>query len=100
MIAANNLKVAYAEALLAATPADLLADGKKPRKLSGMSKEQMEREMGNLLGQYKLVRQSYGQDVLTLVLRGRSAVNPSVATSSLVCRQSSCSALASVWADW
>ena len=28
----------------------------------------MEREMSNLQGQYKLVEQSYGQDVLTLVL--------------------------------
>jgi len=71
MISANNMTVAYAEALLAATPADLLVDGKKPRKLSGVSKEQMarmEREMSNLQGQYKLVEQSYGQDVLTLVL--------------------------------
>lgn len=71
MISANNMTVAYAEALLAATPADLLVDGKKPSKLSGVSKEQMakmEREMGNLQGQYKLVEQSYGQDVLTLVL--------------------------------
>jgi hypothetical protein len=71
MISANNLTVAYAEALLAATPADMLVDGKKPRKLSGVTKEQMarmEREMSNLQGQYRLVEQSYGQDVLTLVL--------------------------------
>lgn len=62
--------VADAEALLAATPADLLVDGKKPSKLYGSSKEQMakmEREMSNLQGQYKLVEHSYGQDVLTLV---------------------------------
>lgn len=71
MISANTMKVAYAEALLAATPAELLVDGKKPRKLSGVSKEQMakmEREMANLQGQYKLVEQNYGQDVLSLVL--------------------------------
>jgi ParB/RepB/Spo0J family partition protein len=71
MISANNMTVSYAEALLAATPADLLVDGKKPRKFSGVSKEQMarmEREMSSLQGQYKLVEQSYGQDVLTLVL--------------------------------
>ncbi|WP_298826348.1 plasmid partitioning protein RepB C-terminal domain-containing protein [uncultured Piscinibacter sp.] len=71
MISANNLTVAYAEALLAATPAEMLVDGKKPRKLSGVTKEQMarmEREMSNLQGQYRLVEQSYGQDVLTLVL--------------------------------
>lgn len=71
MVSANNMKVSYAEALLAATPADLLVDGKKPRKLSGVSKEQMarmEREMSNLQGQYRMVEQSYGQDVLALVL--------------------------------
>jgi hypothetical protein len=71
MISANTMKVAYAEALLAATPAELLVEGKKPRKLSGVSKEQMakmEREMSNLQVQYKLVEQNYGQDVLSLVL--------------------------------
>lgn len=71
MVAANNASVAYAEALLVATPAALLVDGKKPRKLTGVSPEQMakmEREMSNLQGQYKLVEQNYGQDVLNLVL--------------------------------
>jgi hypothetical protein len=71
MIAANNLTVSYAEALLVATPAELLVDGKKPDKLGGVTQEQMakmEREMANLQGQYKLVEQNYGQDVLNLVL--------------------------------
>ena len=71
MTAANNLSVAYAEALLVATPASRLVDGKKPQKLTGVCPEQiakMEREMGNLQGQYKLVEQTYGQDVLNLVL--------------------------------
>ncbi len=63
----------YADALPAATASELLVvvGGKKPRKLAGVSKEQMarmEREMSSLQGQYKLVEQSYGQDVLTLVL--------------------------------
>jgi hypothetical protein len=31
----------------------------------------MEREMANVQGQYKLVEQSYGQDVLNLVLAQR-----------------------------
>jgi hypothetical protein len=60
--------------------------GKKPRKLAGVSKEQMarmEREMSSLQGQYKLVEQGYGQDVLTLVLvRGyliKLLANPTVA---------------------
>ncbi|QDQ82317.1 plasmid partitioning protein RepB C-terminal domain-containing protein [Paraburkholderia megapolitana] len=71
MTAANNLSVPYAEALLVATPASRLVDGKKPRKLTGVGPEQMakmEREMSNLQGQYKLVEQTYGQDVLNLVL--------------------------------
>jgi len=71
MTAANNLTVSYAEALLVATPVDLLVDGKRPRKLAGTTPEQllkMEREMANLQGQYRLVEQSYGQDVLDFVL--------------------------------
>lgn len=71
MVAANNVTVSYAEALLVATPAARLVDGKKPKKLSGVSPEQMarmEREMTNLQAQYKLVEQTYGQDVLNLVL--------------------------------
>jgi hypothetical protein len=71
MIAANNVTVPYAEALLVATPATRLVDGKKPPKLTGVTPEQMakmEREMSNLQGQYKLVEQTYGQDVLNLVL--------------------------------
>jgi hypothetical protein len=70
-IAANNVTVPYAEALLVATPAARLVDGKKPPKLTGVTPEQMakmEREMSNLQGQYKLVEQTYGQDVLNLVL--------------------------------
>lgn len=71
MLAASNFSVAYAEALVAASPPDLLVSGKRPKRLSGLSAEQMakmEREMGNLKGQLKLAEQSYGQDVLNLVL--------------------------------
>ncbi|MBN3804159.1 ParB N-terminal domain-containing protein [Paraburkholderia sp. Ac-20336] len=71
MVAANNVSVSYAEALLVATPASRLVEGKKPAKLTGVSPEQMakmEREMSNLQGQYKIVEQTYGQDVLNLVL--------------------------------
>lgn len=71
MIAANNVTVAYAEALLVATPASRLIDGRKPAKLIGVTQEQMakmEREMSNLQEQYKIVEQTYGQDVLNLVL--------------------------------
>lgn len=71
MVSANNITVAYAEALLVATPATMLVDGKKTAKLTGVTQEQMakmEREMGNLQGQYKMVEQTYGLDVLNLVL--------------------------------
>jgi ParB-like chromosome segregation protein Spo0J len=71
LLTANNMTVAYAEALLAATPPNLLVSETKPRKMRGVTAEQMakmEREMGNLQGQLKLVEQSYGQDVLILVL--------------------------------
>ncbi|MHC8307531.1 plasmid partitioning protein RepB C-terminal domain-containing protein [Pseudomonas sp. PB3P13] len=71
MVAINNITVPYAQALMAATPSNLLVGDAKPRKLGGATPEQMakmEREMGNLQGQFKLVEQSYGQDVLNLVL--------------------------------
>lgn len=71
MLATNNISVPYAQALLAATPSNLLVGGNKPRKIGGATPEQMakmEREMGNLQGQFKLVEQSYGEDVLNLVL--------------------------------
>lgn len=71
MVSANTITVAYAEAMLVATPTTMLVDGKKPTKLTGVTQEQMakmEREMSNLQGQYKMVEQTYGQDVLNLVL--------------------------------
>jgi len=71
MISANNITIPYAEALLAASPAHLLIGEAKPKKVRGVNAEQMlkmEREMTNLQEQYKLVEESYGQDVLNLVL--------------------------------
>jgi ParB-like chromosome segregation protein Spo0J len=71
MIAANTVTVAYAEAMLVATPEEFLVEAKKTLKLTGVTQEQMakmEREMANLQGQYKMVEQNYGQDVLNLVL--------------------------------
>ena len=71
MISANTVTVSYAQAMLMATPPALLVDEKKATRQPGVTQEQMakmEREMGNLQGQYKLVEQTYGQDVLNLVL--------------------------------
>ena len=71
MVATNNITVAYAQALLAATPSNMLINERAQKKVKGVTADQMakmEREMTNLEGQFKLVEQSYGQDVLNLVL--------------------------------
>lgn len=71
MVSTSNVTIAYAQALLAATPANMLVGEAKPKRLAGVSAEQMakmEREMASLQVQFKLVEQSYGQDVLNLVL--------------------------------
>ncbi|WP_034300184.1 plasmid partitioning protein RepB C-terminal domain-containing protein [Herbaspirillum sp. RV1423] len=71
MISANILTITYAEAMLAATPPELLEENEKPKKVRGVSREQiakMEREMGGVQEQYKIVEQTYGKDVLNLVL--------------------------------
>lgn len=71
MVSTNNFTVAYAQALVAATPSNLIVGETKTRKMTGVSADQMakmEREMGNLQEQFKLAEQSYGQDVLNLVL--------------------------------
>lgn len=71
MVSANNITVSYAQALLAATPVNMLVGEVKPKKLAGVSADQMakmEREMGNLQEQFKLAEQSYGQEILNLVL--------------------------------
>ncbi len=70
MLDANSVTLSYAEALLAATGSHLLT-GAKPKTIKGVTSDQMakmEREMGNLQGQFKLAEQSYGADVLNLVL--------------------------------
>ena len=71
MVSANNITVAYAQALVAASPSNLIVGEAKPKKITGVSAEQMakmEREMGNLQEQFKLAEQTYSQDVLNLVL--------------------------------
>ena len=57
--------------MLLATPPEMLVKGKKTAKLTGVTQEQMarmEREMSNLQGQYKAVEQTYGEDILNLVI--------------------------------
>lgn len=71
MLSADSLTVNYAEALLAATPVEMLVDGVRPAVMKGITPEhmaRMEREMANLQGQYKLIEETYAEDVLNLVL--------------------------------
>jgi hypothetical protein len=68
---AGNYSVSYAEALFAATPRDQLLDPAKPKKVNGLDSEQMarmENEMANLQGEYTLIQESYGTDILHLTL--------------------------------
>jgi len=70
MLTANNMTVAYAEALLAATSPHQLVGETKPRKMRGLGAEQMTkmaREMDNVQGRLKLVEKSCGHDVLIAV---------------------------------
>lgn len=72
MLSANNLSVGYARALQSVTPPDqLIGRAKHKKKHKGVTQEQMakmEREMSNVQTQYKLAEQSYGEDMLNLVL--------------------------------
>ena len=71
MIAANNYTVLYAQALLAATPKDQLVEQQKPKRIEGLSPEEMarmEKETEILARDFKVVKDSYGKDTLNLVL--------------------------------
>jgi len=71
MIAANRVTASYARSLLAATPPNMLVEGKKTSRPASLSQEQlarMEHEMTNLLSQYKIAEQSHGEDMLNLML--------------------------------
>ncbi|PXA93484.1 chromosome partitioning protein ParB [Caulobacter sp. D4A] len=71
MISAGNFTSAYAKALLAATRQSDLANASKPKKVAGMTADQMarmEREMESLTKDFKALEVSYGDDVLHLVI--------------------------------
>jgi ParB-like chromosome segregation protein Spo0J len=71
MISAGNFTSAYAKALLAATRQSDLANASKPKKVAGMTADQMarmEREMESLTKDFKALEASYGDDVLHLVI--------------------------------
>ena len=71
MIATHNYTVPYAKALLAATQKDQLIDQKKTQKVVGLSPEKMarmEKETEIIERDFKIVKESYGKDILNLVL--------------------------------
>jgi len=70
MCSSNNYSVAYANAILVATPQSLLVDAQK-KKVKGISAEQMarmERELAALQRDIKSIEASYGTDNLNLVV--------------------------------
>ena len=71
MVSLNNYSNSYAAALLAATPVEQLLDPEKPKKFKGLSAEQvsrMEQEMSLVHSRFKAIEQSYGADVLNMVV--------------------------------
>ena len=85
MLSVNNFSAPYAEALLAATPAGQLVDPGQPKKMRGLSMDQvarMEQEMSLVQSRFKVIEQTSNRDVMQLVpargdvakLRGNEAV--------------------------
>ena len=71
MVSVNNYSAHYAAALLAATPPAQLSNPAADKKVSGLTSEQMarmEHEMSLVQNRFKAIEQSYGTDVLNLVL--------------------------------
>jgi hypothetical protein len=71
MTTAGNYSLSYARALLAATRQADLVKSDEPKKIAGMTAEQMarmEREMEKLQRDLKTVESRYGEDVLQLVI--------------------------------
>lgn len=85
MVSVGNFTSAYAQALLAATRQHDLVHANKPKKVGGMTSEQMarmEREMESLTQDFKALEASYGDDVLHLVIASgylsRLVANPEI----------------------
>lgn len=71
MSTAGNYSASYAKALLAATRQADLVKSDQPKRVAGMTPEQMarmEREMDKLQRDLKTVESRYGEDVLQLVI--------------------------------
>lgn len=71
MVSVNNFSATYAAALLAATPPAQLVEPEKPKKMLGLTIEQMarmEQEMSLVQSRFKAVEQSYNRNVMNMVL--------------------------------
>jgi hypothetical protein len=71
MNTAGNFTASYAKAMLAATRQSDLVKADQPKRIAGMTAEQMarmEREMEKLQKDLKTVESRYGEDVLQLVI--------------------------------
>ena len=71
MCSMNNFSVNYAGALLAATPPDQLVEADQPKRFKGLPAAEvsrMEQEMALVQSRFKLIEQSYSNDVLNMVL--------------------------------
>lgn len=72
MIATNKLTISYARALLNATSPDRITDSARRRRASCATNQaqltNMQGEMNGLHEQYRLAEQTYGEDMLNLVL--------------------------------
>jgi len=74
MINTSNFTTNYAKALLAGTKQEELTHPEKPKRIAGMTLEQMarmEREMAAVTHAFKEVEASYGDDALRLVVATR-----------------------------
>ncbi len=74
MASMNNFTGAYAKAILAATRQEDLARPERPKKVQGVTPEQMarmERELETLNKDFRAVEATFGDDVLHLVLASR-----------------------------
>lgn len=71
MIASNNFSASYAKCLIAATPQEQLVDSEKPKEVEGLRSDdiaRIEREMQTVEKDFRIIEESYGKNVLNLVL--------------------------------
>lgn len=84
MSSANNFTLSYARALLLASPEQtLVEEKKKPKAMSREQLSKMEREMSSIQDQYKMAEETYGEDVLNLVL-AKGYISKLVANDAIV----------------